>query len=542
MGKRFLALLLSMVMLCAVLPLTGFAATEEEKQALIVASAESYTKSQESAEQESFNGYCGRMTSHQLWHMGINPGVLFADGNQQFDMYSAMKKTRNGYYICSYSAEEYTLESALKTICRNGTKDVYNLVVGFEWTNTEAGQQYGHAVVINGILNGEVYFVQNFYTSIGGEEGNVVVCTIEEFAAMFESWTLFEGVIHFAGKTYADACKEYPTDLFVRARFAMDLRSQPCLVGQDNCTTIRSVAAGERLQVTALLKNTYGEWYYRVEDGNRIGYLMAEGTVLARTNTENMTVKNFTATLDQNGLSLTGNLRANEGLVGAVELTITDQDGNLVRRGRQITDDYRVNLSKLNLGFADLTLPEGVYTLSLYGETAAAYVNRSELQYSHKSTLLEQHTLIMGDVELPQEAKTAAEPEVLNGWVWIDDVWYRYAAGQPVQGWVREQGVWYYLKEDGSVTTGRATIEDKTYYFTATGAMCTGWVTTERGLRYMLADGMEATGWQMIAGSRYYFEENGRMQKSGTREYEGVRYRFQADGKAVKVVDRRNKE
>lgn len=542
MGKRLMALLLSVVLLCTVLPLTGIAATEEEKNALFAAAQESYTQSLESAEQESFNGYCGRMTSYQLFHMGINPGVLFADGNKQYETYSTMKKTNNGYYICTYSAQEYTLEDALNTICQNGTKDVYNILVGFEWTSTEAGQQYGHAVVINGILNGQVYFVESYYNQEENEESPVIVCSIPEFAAMYESWTLFEGVIHFAGKTYADACKVYPTDLFVRARFAMDLRSQPCVVGQERCTTIRSVAAGERLQVTALLKNTYGEWYYRVQDGNQIGYLMAEGAVLARTNTENMSVKNFSATLSQEGLSLTGKVRTTQGLIGAVSLTITDQEGNLVRRGRQITDDYRVDLDSVNLGMENLTLTEGIYTLSLYGETAAAYINRGQLQYSHQSALLEQQILVIGNVELPTEARTPEEPAPKNGWVWEEGTWYRYAEGQPVRGWIREQGIWYYLQEDGAVTTGRATIEEKTYYFTATGAMCTGWVTTEKGVRYLLSDGMAATGWMTIGGSRYYFEETGRMKKSGTMEDGDVRYRFQADGKAVKIVDRRNKE
>lgn len=541
MVNKLLALVLCCVLLLCALPLTGQAATFEEKEALKTATKESYVKSLATAGKESFNGFCGMMTSHQLWHMGINPGLLSADGNKQYDMYSAMKKTNAGYYICSYSAEEYTLERALNVISHNGTKDVYNLLVGFDWTNTPSGEKYGHAVVINGILDGKVYFVESFYTALGGEEGNVVVCTIPEFAALFEDWTLFEGVIHFAGKEYIDSCKEYPTDLFVRARFSMDLRSQPCLVGADGCKTQRTVSAGERLRVTAVLKNPEGEWYYRVADGDQISYLVADTAVLYRTNVEDITMEPFTMDLpaeDGDDLQLSGIIEAENTLIGAVEVAVADQKGQTVAQCRRITDSFTVDLRELNEELDLSKLEDGAYTVTVRAETAAAYIFMGQLHYSNKTTLMGQQTILIGNAQAPARPRTASLREEKDGWYWENGTWYLYKNNTPQTGWIRDGGVRYYLQSDGSVTTGTANIDGKEYCFSSTGALCTGWITSGFNTGYVLPDGTTAYGWQIINGSRYFFDTEGNMVKRGTLMDGGVKYQFQSDGKATPVIEK----
>lgn len=540
MVNKLMALVLCCVLLLCALPLTGQAATFEEKEALKKATKESYVNSLATAGKESFNGFCGMMTSNQLWHMGINPGLLSADGNKQYDLYSAMKKTNAGYYICSYSAEEYTLERALNVISRNGTKDVYNLLVGFDWTNTPSGEKYGHAVVINGILDGKVYFVESFYTALGGEEGNVVVCTIPEFAAMFEDWTLFEGVIHFAGKEYIDSCKEYPTDLFVRARFSMELRSQPCLVGADGCKAQRTVSAGERLRVTAVLKNPDGEWYYRVEDGQQNGYLVADTAVLYRTNAEDITMEPFTMDLpDEDGddLQISGIVQAENTLIGAVEIAVADESGQVVSKCRRITDSLTVDLRDLNDELDLSQLEDGAYTVTVRAETAAAYISMGQLRYSNKITLLGQQTLLIGEAEAPSRSRAASLREEKDGWYWENGTWYLYKNNEPQTGWIRDGGVRYYLQADGSVTTGEAQIDGKTYHFSATGALHVGWVSSGFDTGYILPDGTTAYGWQIINGSRYFFDTEGNMVKRGTLMDGNVKYQFQSDGKATAVTE-----
>jgi hypothetical protein len=56
--------------------------------------------------------------------------------------------------VKAYPASQYTLLDALNTITRNGTLDVYNILVGFQRTNTQLGSIYGHALLIHGIIDG----------------------------------------------------------------------------------------------------------------------------------------------------------------------------------------------------------------------------------------------------------------------------------------------------------------------------------------------------------------------------------------------------
>lgn len=537
MVRKMALWLLTVVLLFGAMQVSVSAATAKQIEEIKIAAKESYTKTQESTQMESLNGFCGKMTSHQLWHMGINTDLLTNDGNKQYDMYAEMGMTSGGYYINAYSAKEYSLVEALNNITQNGTKDVYNILVGFEWTNTEAGNIYGHACVINAILNGQVYFVESFYTRLGGEEGNVVVCSIEEFANIFADWTIYEGLIHFVKGPYANACKLYPTDLFVRTRFAMELRSQPCLIGKNDSQMLRSISAGERLRVTGLMKNTHNEWYYRVQDGDRVGYIVAQTAVLDRTNVEDITLQNLTVTKpEQTDLQLGGTIRGKNGMVGAVEVAVTDIRGSVVLRKRIIVDDYKMRLDDFN-GTMDFTsLEEGAYTVSIYAETASPYIQKDQLAYSHVSSKLAETTLLVGNVKMPTRPRAVSHKEVLNGWYWQDGTWYCYKNNNARSGWYRDLGVQYYLKENGSVTTGWAEVHGNLYRFSETGALQVGWIQTDAGLRYALEDGTIATGWQTIGGSRYHFNENGKMTTRGTMEYEGVTYKFQKDGKAVPQI------
>lgn len=536
MVHKFWALILTIVLLLSILPVTGMAATDEEIYELRTAARESYLSSLGSTGKESLRGYCGLMVSHQLYHMGINNYVLANDGNKQYDTYSQMLKTSGGYYVSAYSAEEYSLKEALNLISHDGTKDVYNILVGFEWTDTVAGGEFGHACVINGILNGKVYFVESYYTRAGGAEGNVATCSIDEFVAMFEDWTVYEGLVHFGGFAYADAFRVHATDIFVRTRFSMELRSQPCPVGQEDCKVLRSLSAGERLRVTGVLKNTHNEWFYRVIEGDQVGYVVAQTTVLERTNVEDLTLDRLYVGPDQTQeakLTLEGTVRANNSLVGAVEVVISDANGKPVLRQRRITDAYQVELESFREDLALDQLPEGVYTVTVLADTAAAYINKGELDYSYATRAVGRCELVVGDAQSGGKVKTETEAETLDGWYWKNGTWYLYRNNQTKDGWVQDRGVRYYLQKDGSVTRGWAEIDGKNYFFTDNGALCVGWLETENGLRYMQEDGGYAVGWKTIGGSRYYFNADGQMQTQGTRVHNAVTYRFQSDGRAV---------
>lgn len=532
MVRKLWAFVLTVALTLCALPMEGQAATQKERDALIESTKESYTKTQESTGMTSLNGFCGKMTSYQLYHMGINSGLLTNDGNKQYDMYSQMPKTSGGYYTNAYSAQEYSLVEALNTISRYGTKDVYNIIVGFEWTETDAGHVYGHACVINGILDGKVYFVESFYTQLGGDEGNVVVCSIEEFAGIFNDWTVYEGLVHFAGKEYADACKEYPTDLFVRTRFQMQMRSQPCPIGQEGSQMVRTVSAGERLQVDALLRTPQDEWYYRVIDGDTVGYVVADTVVPERTNAEDITLSEWT----MENYQLSGTVRSENLMIDNVEIVVAEHSGSVVMRQRLDVSDFKKDLADFNEKIDLSTLKDGAYTVSVYGTTRAAYTKLDKLAYSNQARLLDQKVLLVGETEMPAQAKTKLK-EDLDGWYWRDSSWRYYENNKPQSGWFRDLGVWYYLQEDGTVTTGKVTVDGKEYQFSATGALRVGWMESGRKTRYVLEDGEYAVGWQIIEGSRYFFDPDGNMVNRGSLMDGEITYDFQKDGKAIARVE-----
>lgn len=532
MGKRMLTLVLVvMLMLCAV-PLGVSAAGEDA--ALIEKTQKSYEFGLEASGLEKFHGFCGTMVGYQLKYFGITTYPERWDGNKQFDYFAALEQTSGGYYVDAYPAEEFTLEQALHSITEDGTKDAGPILVGFETTHTEAGSLYGHACVITGIHDGIVYFTESFDTAYG-PEGTAIRLTIKNFAEFYNGWADFEGLVCFRDNV-ADACVMYGTDLFVRTRFSQSLRSQPRLVGKDDCVVLRTLSSGERLRVSCVMKDFSGQLYYQVEDGEQIGYIMARGATLDRVNVEELSVTedaipNYSD--PETPVTLQGTVSARNGLVGAVELTICDLSGETIYRQRKIVDAPSWDLSGFHESLESLLLTKGSYTVSLYGETASAYVREDALSYAYGKLLLEQKTLWVGVEPRTTPAAAAGMREVdKTGWYWEDGTWYCYQNGRPRSGWTRSLGVQYYLQEDGSVATGWTQIDGQTYYFSATGALCTGWLSTPEGMHYVYSDGSFAEGWQTIGTARYYFP-NGIMKTSGKAMDGDTQYTFQKDGRAI---------
>lgn len=535
MVRKLWALMLTALLVLTALPFAADAATEEDAAQLYASTRRSYTSSLASAGKESFHGLCGTMVAYQLRKMGVTRYAEVCNGNQIYDHFARKDMTSGGYYVNAYSAQEYTLEQALNEISRYGTRDVRNILVGFQWTNTEAGSAFGHCCVINGILDGTVYFVESFHTSLGGAEGSVIRCSIPQFAKFYGDWTGFEGCVYFS-ESYADTLVSYGTDIFVRPRFSMPLRSQPCLLGQQGCQVLRTVSAGERLRVNRVLRDNEGTYYYQVLDGDHVGYIIAQAAVLERTNPEELTTRQFDLPLSvasAEELTVAGQIQAQYGLVGEIEAVVTDASGETILRHRQVVDEPVFDLSDLELELPELK--NGAYELTINADTASAYVVEDRLDYSYASKQLVQQTFWIGPAPRTDHLQPQLPPvEKPEGWVWKNGVWYCYENGQPCTGWVKNMGVRYYLQETGAVTTGWAEIDGKAYCFSATGALCVGWVSTAEGMRYCLANGQFADGWQTIDASRYYFAE-GLLQTQGSRIEGDVEYAFQPDGRAVRV-------
>ena len=303
------------IFLCVVLLLVtslGPATATDEKLktdiTLIREARQLYVQCLASSGRSSFSGFCGLMTSHQLWKLGINEKLEIYDGNKQFEAYKNVEKTSGGYVPHVYAAPQYDLRAALNEITNYGKKDVRNLLICFQWTSTVAGAKYGHACLINAVENGVVYFTESFDYALGRLEGQTIACSIDMFADYFADWTLFEGVIHFTEGQYADSCVYSPINTYLQLRFDSNLRSQPCLMGENNCVRVRALAAGELLHATGVFEDEYGDLYYRVEEGNAVAYVSANAVfrVQKQTAGEGWFVKDGIWYCYENGAPRTG--------------------------------------------------------------------------------------------------------------------------------------------------------------------------------------------------------------------------------------------
>lgn len=360
--------LLTLAALCLPVFAKEPATPETPEETLIRQTRESYVMSQRSAGKSTFHGTCGLMVSNQLYCLGINNIKFIFDGNKQYDHYSQLEVTTGGYYVQPYSSEEYDLLGALQAVSKNGTVDVKNVLVGFQWTDTVAGNYYGHAVFINGIIDGNVYFVESFPTGPASPEGTVLVYTIEEFAMYYDDWTVFEGLVHFGSGQYSDVCPNRNTDITVRARFATTLRSQPALVGQKDCIAIRQIKPGEKMRATAIYQNGR-TMYYQVETDEGVGYVSANAAAFLKVNEEGIRLWDVklsgTMASGEDG-EFSGLFTDTSGTVSAVEVSITDSDGQPVRRETMEVQNNMGQLAWMREDLLFYLLENGKYQVDIY--------------------------------------------------------------------------------------------------------------------------------------------------------------------------------
>ena len=375
-----------------------------------------------------------------------------------------------------------------------GNKDVFNILVGFQWTHTEAGAIYGHAVVINGIIDGNVYFVES-YDCRYGVQGALLTCNIKEFANYYKPWTIFEGVIHFGDGEYSNVCPTTSTDLVVQARFPSVLRSQPSMLGKKGAERVRDVSAGEKFRAIALCRDTRGE-YYKVQTNDGFAFISVHAVSLLAAGDGDMVLTDLQ--LPQRvqpgeGFQLEGTVTATHGRVASLELSLFTADGVPVRKESAEVDEPSGQLSVLNDGlYADLLAP-GVYVAEVYAYCVAPVAGSAWGQSRYQRVLLHSQYLTVGDGQPPEQKQVT--PKTVE---------------QLPEGWQRSQGVSYYVR-DGRYVTGWQTIEEKRYYFSATGAMCTGWLTLGGRPWYLLPDGTAAVGQLQLDGRICMFGATGML-------------------------------
>lgn len=356
----------------------------------------SYVLSQKSAGRSSFKGYCGLMASHQLYNLGINKNLVVKNGNNQFDYYLPLEVSSGDYYINPYPSEEYTLENALNAVSDFGNKDVFNVLVCFQWTSTEAGSQYGHVMLINAIVDGYVYFVESYDTPFG-PEGSLLICDIDAFVDFYDPWTLFEGLIHFGDGEYSQVCPTISTDLVVQTRFQSRLRSQPAMLGKKGSVHLRDVPAGEKLRAVAVCKDTRGE-YYKVLTDEGEAYISVAAVSVVGSGDGDMELTGLKlpeAAKAGKAFKVAGTVVATHGRVASLEVCLTAQNGDPVRKASVEIDDRFGLLEVLNDSlYADLLDP-GTYTAEVVAYCVSPVAGDVWGQSRYKRVVLAMQTLVV---------------------------------------------------------------------------------------------------------------------------------------------------
>ncbi len=100
-----------------------------------------------------------------------------------------------------------------------------------------------------------------------------------------------------------------------------------------------------------------------------------------------------------------------------------------------------------------------------------------------------------------------------SGWVQVNGAWYYLAQdGEMKTGWLNQGGSWYYLTDSGFMKTGWQKVNGTWYYLNGSGAMQTGWLNQSGTWYYLNNSGSMQTGWIRQSGTWYYLTESGSMK------------------------------
>lgn len=334
MKLRVISLLLTIAIVILLIP-TPASAVSSKAAELETQIKNTYRSAVRYSGRWSFNGYCGSLVNWQTYVLGIDTQKYGCDGKNEYDLYTNLGTTTGGYRVKSYPASQYDLRSALNSITRNGTVDVYNILVGFQKTNTREGSIYGHAVFVHGIVDGIVYFVECYDTSLDGKywaEGTPIHCSIDTFCDYYARWTVFDGVAYFGLKTYADACVEYPSSMYTIAVGTAPTYTEPADPGiYEGTLSGEYVIAGEMVKVTALLETPGGKYWYQIDRDGAMEYVAAEKLVQAVDCYDDVKLTDYrmpTVIRKGNGFVLRGTVSSLSTCIQSVKVAVYDLSKN----------------------------------------------------------------------------------------------------------------------------------------------------------------------------------------------------------------------
>lgn len=152
-----------------------------------------YKKVKSSTGRSNFKHQCSLYVYSQLKALKIyQVPDTYWNGSQWYYNINSNARTSTGYKQKKYSG----VNCLNKLIKANDSENVYNVVVSFP-KSYRSSSKVGHVMFIHAIINGQVYYSDN-YNYAGKPEGSVIVKSVGEFTKYFSSnYGGINGAIHF---------------------------------------------------------------------------------------------------------------------------------------------------------------------------------------------------------------------------------------------------------------------------------------------------------------------------------------------------------
>jgi len=564
--RHLIAAALSLLLILSAVAVPAEAAENKEQQ-LKDHIATTYYRALRRAGKYTFAKYCSAAVNSQLYCLGIEAAYRGCDAKDLFNRYQRGGVTSGNYPIRPYPGYKYTLEGALNEITINGTRDVYNIMVGFQQAASSIqGYEYGHGVMIYAILEGMVYFIEGGPSYMHGRvypEGVPIVCSIEDFCSHYESYTVLDGVVWFGNNTYVELCVGRNVSMDAMCVNSLQLLADIADPGkEERPEATANVPAGSILQISRMYETPEGERWYEAQWEDSFGYIKASSVKMLyveepqiQVGADNVHMPSYLR--KGRWFHLGGQIHAGAGSFGEVQIQIHNrEDGEeaepLMSAEKQV-DGKTVVLSQVaENGIYWHKLPEGDFRMTILAQvhrekwtgsdfetvTQELELWRSEFRVVTNNIKLPEVTFYACGGDTPLERTVVQKGQPLErlpearregytflGWFTEPVGGRRVTEDTPVNGNVTYYAHWAAGSED---YTGWLKVEDDWVYY-RNGKPVKGWFYYNGRRFWQEADGTNPKQWRMIDGRWYYFTQTGAVYTGWLETEYGICY-LKADG------------
>lgn len=202
-----------------------------------------------------FNGYCGSCTAYQLGQAGLfskntTAGSNGWNGNQCYNQYKNTPPI-NGMTVTSFPGSAKGGDFTISEICNllnesntTGT-NTYTIFCFNKGSSNEAGQTYGHVLLVHAVYNGKVYWGESFGSACRIDTITNFANTYKQYYQNGKTCYVFDGAISYDYNpipitTFEFRNVQYPDPFKINTTQGWYLGSGT-VVSNANLTSIRSI-------------------------------------------------------------------------------------------------------------------------------------------------------------------------------------------------------------------------------------------------------------------------------------------------------------